>query len=55
MSEHQFETLCKSQNNPCTYGADPPVAGKDFINLNNFAQYQIDGKECSTSSVVHSV
>ena len=46
---HNHKSPSKSQTTPCTYGANPPVNGKDFINLNNFDQYQIDGKECNTT------
>ena len=32
------------QTTPCAINANPQRDGVDFINLNNFAQYQIDGK-----------
>ena len=40
----QYDCIYQSQTTPCSYGADPPVAGRDYINLNNFNGYQIDGK-----------
>ena len=40
----QYDCIYKSQNTPCTYGSDPPVVGRDYINLLNFDGYQIDGK-----------
>ena len=50
--KHQLKIPSKSQTTPCSYGADPPIDGKDFINLNNFNQYQIDGKECSIYQLI---
>ena len=32
------------QTTPCATNANPQRDGVDFVNLNNFAQYQIDGK-----------
>ena len=40
----QYDCIFDSQTPPCSYGADPPLAGRDYINLNNFDGYQIDGK-----------
>ena len=40
----QYDCIYKSQNTPCTYGSDPPVVGRDYINLLNFDGYRIDGK-----------
>ena len=28
----------------CTIGTDPPVEGADYVNLKDFASYQIDGQ-----------
>ena len=39
--ESNYEIL---QTTPCAINANPQRDGVDFVNLNNFAQYQIDGK-----------
>ena len=40
----QYDCIFKSQTTPCSYGTDPPQDGADYINLNSFASYAIDGK-----------
>ena len=40
---NQYDCLVNNYDS-CTYGADPPVEGADFINLKDFESYQIDGK-----------
>ena len=40
----KYDCIINSQTTPCTVGADPPIAEEDYLNLNDFAQYQIDGK-----------
>ena len=40
----QYDCIFNSQTTPCAYGSDPPVEGRDYINLNNFDGYQMDGK-----------
>ena len=39
----QYDCLFKNYDS-CTYGADPPVEGRDYINLMNFESYKIDDK-----------
>ena len=41
--QDQYDCLFKNYDS-CTYGADPPVEGRDFINLMNFESYKIDDK-----------
>ena len=33
---NQQDCIFNSQTTPCTYGADPPIDGRDYINVNNF-------------------
>ena len=40
----QYDCIFNSQTTPCAYGSDPPVEGRDYINLNNFDGYQMNGK-----------
>ena len=40
----QYDCIYESQTTPCSFGADPPLAGRDYVNLNNFDGYLIDGK-----------
>ena len=39
-----FDCIRNSQSTPCTVGADPPRNEQDYVNLNDFDQYAIDGK-----------
>ena len=39
--QDQYDCLYKNYDS-CTYGADPPVEGRDFINLKNFESYKIN-------------
>ena len=41
---NQQDCILNSQTTPCAYGADPPIAGRDYVNLNNFDDYAINGK-----------
>ena len=39
----QFDCL-KRDYETCTFGADPPIAGADYVNLKDFGNYLIDGQ-----------
>ena len=42
--QSESPTMKFFQTTPCAINANPQRDGVDFVNLNNFAQYQIDGK-----------